>query len=180
MFNPLNLKIQTDIVTVTYSIDLFMLLTPHTFVGVAIATSVSNPLVAVPLSFVMHFFGDKVPHWDFYSNTPMEKRRTGWRPLAVMADLVLGVAVGLSFTYYALWSMGDTALALNIFLCGIASVLPDALEGPYIYYEKVPKLSMFIYRIQKKAQFQAPLPWGVLTQILVVVVCLGLILNSIL
>lgn len=147
-----------------------MLLTPHTFVGIAIGSSITNPFIAVPLSFAMHFLGDKVPHWDFFSNTEKHQRREGWRPLAVMADLVVGVAIGLTATYYSLWVLGNNALALNIFLCGIASVLPDALEGPYIYMKKEPKILRPITMVQKRMQFQAPLPWGILTQILVILV----------
>ncbi len=149
-----------------------MLLTPHVFVGVAIGTSLTNPILAVPLSFFMHFVGDKVPHWDFYSNTKKDERRKGWRPIAVMADLAIGIGVGLTFTYYTLWVINDPALAVNVFLCGIASVLPDALEGPYIFMEKEPKWLQPITNIQKKMQFQAPLPWGLLTQVAVVLVCL--------
>ena len=50
-----------------------MLLTPHTLVGVAIATNISNPFLAIPLAFISHFLGDKIPHWDFYSNTKKRK-----------------------------------------------------------------------------------------------------------
>jgi hypothetical protein len=155
-----------------------MLLTPHTFVGVAIGATVANPLIAVPLSFLMHFAGDKVPHWDFYSNTKKEERLVGWRPLAVMADLMTGVAIGLTFTYYTLWVVGDTSMALNIFLCGIASVLPDALEGPYIFMKKEPRFLQPITQIQKRMQFQAPLPWGLLTQVGVIVISAVVILNK--
>lgn len=138
-----------------------MLLTPHTFVGVAVGASISNPFLAVPLSFVLHFVLDKTPHWDFYSNTQKEERLKGWRPLAVMADLILGVAIGLVSTLYALWVLNDTAMAMNIFLCGIAAVLPDALEGPYIYMKSEPKILQPLTRLQRKMQFQAPLPWGI-------------------
>ncbi len=147
-----------------------MLLTPHTFVGVAIGASVANPLIAVPLSFIMHFVGDRVPHWDFYSNTEKSQRREGWRPLAVMADLSLGIGLGLSVTLYALWVLNDQALALNIFLCGVASVLPDALEGPYIYMKSEPKILSYLTEIQRKLQFQAPLPWGIITQLIVIII----------
>jgi len=156
-----------------------MLLTPHTFVGVAIATAIPNPYIAVPLSFAMHFAGDMIPHWDFFSNTKKEERLVGWRPLAVMADLVIGVAVGLIFTLYTLWVLRNSSLAINIFLCGIVSVLPDALEGPYIYMQSNPKILRWLVKIQSKMQFQAPLPWGVITQIFVIFVSLSLILSSI-
>jgi hypothetical protein len=157
-----------------------MLLTPHTMVGLAIGTAVSNPFLGVPLSIAMHFVGDLVPHWDFYSNTTKEERRTGWRPLAVMADLVCGVSIGLTATLFALWVKHDSSLAINMFLCGIGSVLPDALEGPHIYFHKEPKLLKIISVAQSKLQFQAPLPWGIISQLLVMLFSLLLVLNSLL
>jgi hypothetical protein len=151
-----------------------MLLTPHVLVGMAIAKAVPNPVVAIPLALVMHFLGDKVPHWDFYSNTSREDRLKGWRPVAVMADFGLGIAVGLTFTLFAVWVRNDYSLAVRIFLCGIISVLPDALEAPHIFtntkYRWVEKLT----EVQKKMQTQAPLPWGLLTQAIVVALCLKL------
>ncbi len=155
-----------------------MLLTPHVFVGLAIGATVPNPILAVPLSVVMHFVGDKVPHWDFFSNTPKADRLQGWRPLAVMADLIIGVAIGLTATYYALWVLNDTALAINLFLCGIASVLPDALEGPYIYMKKEPKILSKLTSVQKRMQTQAPLPWGLVTQAIVILVSLWIFYHA--
>lgn len=153
-----------------------MLLIPHTFVGIAIASLISNPFIAVPAAFLSHFVLDKTPHWDFYSDTQKEERLKGWRPLAVMADLVIGVAVGLVVTLYFLWVVKDSTLALTIFLCGIASVLPDALEGPYIFMHKEPKILSYMTNIQRKIQFQAPLPWGLLTQLGVIAVSIYFIL----
>lgn len=156
-----------------------MLLTPHTFVGVAIAGLISNPLISVPIAFIGHFLGDKVPHWDFYSNTKKEERTKGWRPLAVMGDLAVGVAVGVGFTSYAYWGLGNPALALNIFLCGIASVLPDALSSLDLFLGKQNKALNLLNRAQSAMQFQAPLPWGILSQILVIAISLYLFSNSI-
>lgn len=153
-----------------------MLLTPHVFVGLAVAKSVPSPFVAVLVSFALHFLGDKVPHWDFYSNTPKEKRLKGWRPVAVMADFGLGIAVGLIFTLHALWVLSDFSLAVKMFLCGIVSVLPDALEAPHIYSEKKFKFVEKLTDLQRKFQSQAPLPWGLITQAGVVMFCLFLIL----
>lgn len=156
-----------------------MLLTPHTFVGVAIASLIPNPFIAVPLSFIGHFLGDKVPHWDFYSNTKREERTTGWRPMAVMGDLAVGVAVGVAFTSYAYWALNDVNFAVNIFLCGVASVLPDALSSLDLFLGKKGKLLNLLNRTQSAMQFQAPLPWGILTQILVIAISLYLFSNSI-
>jgi len=149
-----------------------MLLTPHTLVGVAIATNISNPYIAIPIAFISHFLGDKVPHWDFYSNTKKEERVKGWRPLAVMGDLAVGVAVGVAYTTYFLWVKQDLSLALVTFICGIASVLPDALSGLTIIGGKENKFLELLNKIQSKMQFQAPLPWGILTQVGVILISL--------
>ena len=149
-----------------------MLLTPHTLVGVAIATNISNPYIAIPIAFISHFLGDKVPHWDFYSNTKKEERVKGWRPLAVMGDLAVGVAVGVAYTTYFLWVKQDLSLALVTFICGIASVLPDALSGLTIIGGKENKFLELLNNVQSKMQFQAPLPWGILTQVGVILISL--------
>ena len=147
-------------------------------VGVAIGATVPNPYAAVPLSLGMHFLGDIVPHWDFYSNTSREERLKGWRPIAVMADLILAVGIGLTAVLFALWVLQDQALALNIFLCGIVSVLPDALEVPYIFMGKETGFVGMLTKIQRKIQFQAPLPWGIITQLVVMFVAGLLIVSS--
>jgi hypothetical protein len=155
-----------------------MLLTPHTIVGVAVGASVANPYIAVPISIFLHFMGDAVPHWDFFSNTTKEERLKGWRPIAVMADLVLAVGIGLTVTLYALWVLKEPALALNIFLCGIAAVLPDALEAPYIYMQKNTGFLKLLTGLQSRMQFQAPLPWGIITQLIVIMISSLVILSS--
>jgi hypothetical protein len=155
-----------------------MLLTPHTLVGVAIASAIHNPIIAVPVAFGFHFLGDLVPHWDFYSKTTREQRVKGWRPVAVMAEMGLGIAVGMYFTLQALWVYHDSMQALNIFLCGIASVLPDVLTGPDIYFDKRLKMFRWIHTLQSKLQNQAKLPWGMLSQVAVVAFCLLMISNS--
>ncbi len=155
-----------------------MLLTPHTVVGLAIGTTIQNPYIAVPLSIASHFAGDLMPHWDFYSGTKKEERIVGWRPLALMADLALGIALGLILTLYVLWVIKSPPLAVNVFLCGVASVLPDALEAPYIYMKNEPKPITFLASIQSKLQFQAPLPWGVISQLLIMALSFLVILSS--
>lgn len=157
-----------------------MLLTPHVLVGITIATAIPNPAVAVPLSFAMHFFGDLVPHWDFFSHTTREQKLSGWRIPAVMADFGLGIAVGIFFTLQALWVQHNSSLALNIFLCSLASVLPDALEAPHLYLGANDFFSRNLIAIQRRMQFQARLPWGVISQLLIASVCLVLLSNSIL
>lgn len=154
-----------------------MLLTPHTLVGVTVASAIPNPFIAIPVAFALHFLGDSVPHWDFFSNTPKEDRLKGWRLPAVIIDFGVGLAVGLIFTLHALWVRHDSSLALNIFLCSAASTLPDALEIPHIFMGANDPFTRFVLKIQHRMQFQAPLPWGLISQAVVILVCLVLLLG---
>jgi hypothetical protein len=157
-----------------------MLLTPHVLVGTAIASVIPNPLIAAPLSFISHFAGDLVPHWDFYTGTTKEERLKGWRPLAVMGDLAVGVFLGTFFTLYGLWVVKSEMLALNIFISANFAVLPDVLTGPDIYLNG--KSNVFfkaIHNLQSKLQFPMRLPWGIISQIVVSLLCSLVILNSI-
>lgn len=95
-----------------------------------------------------------------------------------MADLVLGVALGLTLTLYALWVLKNNQMALSIFVGGIGGVLPDALEGPHIYMKEEPKWVKPISKLQSRLQFQAPLPWGLLSQALVILFSSLIIANS--
>ena len=88
------------------------------------------------------------------------------------------VAVGVAFTSYAYWSLNDVNYALNIFLCGIASVLPDALSSLDLFLGKKGKLLNLLNRTQSAMQFQAPLPWGIITQIIVIAISLYLFSSS--
>lgn len=152
-----------------------MLLTPHTIVGITVASTIQQPYIAAPLAFLLHFAGDFLPHWDFYTDTTKEQKVMGWRPLAVMLDFGVAIAIGLTATLYALWVLNDINYASNIFLCGIASVLPDALTGPSIYMKNAPGFFKLIHNFQRKINNSASLVYGVATQIAVVLVCFFLL-----
>lgn len=156
-----------------------MLLTPHSLVGMAIATVVPNPAVAVPLSFISHFLGDLVPHWDFFTHTTEEERKDGWRPIAVMAELSIGVSLGTAITLYALWVVKDPNLALRIFMCGVAAVLPDVISTPALYKSGNNIISQKVGELQGKLQFQAGPIFGTLTQLIVSSCALLVILHSV-
>ena len=49
-----------------------MLETPHVAVGAAIAASIPNPLIAIPLAFASHFALELVPHWNPHLNTELK------------------------------------------------------------------------------------------------------------
>ncbi len=147
-------------------------------VGVSVAYVLQDPFIAPPLSLLLHFVGDVLPHWDFYTHTTKEQKTTGWRPLAVMADFGLGIAFGVTATLYALWVLRDTTLALTVFLSGVMSVLPDVLTGPSIYMKNANSIFKKMHEFQRKLNTSAPLVFGVLTQLVVAAASIALLVNS--
>lgn len=154
-----------------------MVLTPHVIVGIAVATAIPNPYIAVPTAFVLHFFGDLVPHWD-YTYISDSGKIDKLYPLKVMMDMGLGIGFGMFFTLYALFVLKNPATALNIFLCGITAVLPDAIVAPTIFDPETKGLPKLMFKFQSFVHFHAKLPWGLVSQVIVSAFCLLLILNS--
>ena len=88
------------------------------------------------------------------------------------------MAAGTASVLYALWVADDAALALRMLICGIGGVIPDLLSGLTLYLKNANGLLKINNRVQAKLQFQAPLPWGIFTQILVSVFSVLVILGS--
>lgn len=132
-----------------------MTATAHALVGGAIAASISNPTIGLPLSALSHPLLDMIPHWDF---------GWGWRSknkfiliLQSAADLLIGV--GLAYYFFGKYADLSYFFA-SIFLAEVW----DMLMFPYIAFNwKFPPFSSF-YNVQHKLQGKAKLPWGILSQ----------------
>ncbi len=65
----------------------------HTLVAISIAAKISNPAIALPLSFFSNYVLDMIPHWDFgYGWREKTKRKLfleGFADVAVRYLLVL-------------------------------------------------------------------------------------------
>ena len=156
-----------------------MLLSPHTMVGLAIGATIQNPLIAIPLSFVSHFVGDLVPHWDFFDHFPSKNELfKGWQGKLFFTDLSLGIALGLSFTFYALWMQQNPYLALNMFVCGITAVIPDAMYAPIVFVNSKNVIIRFFYKLQGKLHSRAEIIFGNITQIAVLISAFLVTVNS--
>lgn len=149
-----------------------MLLTPHTLVGIVIASKIGNPAIGLPLAFLSHFLGDRVPHWDFFTFNPQAKI-TPKIFLLIMLDFFLGLLIGLFFTFRALPNL---PLAATVFTAAFLANLPDGLEVPVIFFGRNNSWIRKLTDFQRWNQTRMRLPWGLFTQIFVIEVCLWLLL----
>lgn len=143
-----------------------MLSTPHIVTGIAIASKTTNPLLAIPLSFMSHFILDMVPHWNPHLNTEMRTygKITNKSKTIIILDTVIGGAIVLVATLTA----KSPEAAFLSFACASAAILPDALEAPYFFLHWKTKFIMKWIAFQKAMQSDANVFWGTLTQVITV------------
>lgn len=132
-----------------------MTATAHALVGGAIAASISNPAIGLPLAAMSHPILDMIPHWDF---------GMGWRGkntftlfLESSLDLLLGIV--LAFILF-----GKNVNPVYFLSCIFASEIWDIMMMPYLLFKwDFPPFATF-YKMQHKIQSNVKLPWGIITQ----------------
>ncbi len=146
-----------------------MTATSHALIGASIASIISNPIIGLPIAFASHFAADLVPHWDAGTN---HRKKTKLK-LAVESafDVILGFA--LVFLIFR-----NLASPTYLFFMVIAAQLPDWLKTPSdIFGLDIPPFSWMDY-LSHKLQNRMQLPWGLVTQIVVVGAIVALSLST--
>lgn len=137
-----------------------MTATGHAVVGAAIASKIPDLRIALPLALLSHFLGDALPHWDtgFYWKQKGMKRVF----LESLVDVLGGyILVFLIFILYL------HASPINVYLGVLTAQLPDYLEFPYFFLHiKLPPFT-WVNDLQHIFHKKAPLPWGLMTQMVV-------------
>lgn len=140
-----------------------MVATAHALIGAAIATKAGNPSLGLIYAFFSHFILDLTPHWD---------EGLGWQKktkIRLWVEAGIDIIASFALTYFFFHNLLDTNY---LFLIIIAAQLPDWLEAPYLFLDwKFPPFS-WIRDFQHKVQWRLDLPWGAITQLVVVLVAL--------
>lgn len=131
-----------------------MTATAHALIGGAIAASVSNPSIGLPLAAISHPIADMIPHWDF---------GLGWKKktkllLFIQAsfDLIFGILVTYLF-------FGKTTDFVYLMSAIFLSEVWDILQMPYLLWGWKFPFSYF-YKFGHDTNENAKLPWGIITQ----------------
>ena len=99
----------------------------HAIFGSLIAVTVSEPLIAIPLSLVSHFLMDIIPH---YGEDPKAPR--GSRPyyISIAADATLTILVLLLFLSF------HPVHAQLLIVCAFVAISPDLLWPLALFIKK--------------------------------------------
>jgi hypothetical protein len=145
-----------------------MTATAHALIGGAIASTIKDPNLGITLSFISHPLLDLIPHWDFGNN---------WRhkdKTKLLLESTLDFGFGILLSYFL---FGISTNFWYFITCIIASEIWDLVEAPYwILNWKFPPFS-WIYNVQSNMQGKAKLPWGIITQIVTVVLVVLILQN---
>lgn len=138
-----------------------MTATSHALIALAAGAKISNPPLAILLVFFSHFAADAVPHWDAGTNGNHKTKRKMF--VEAVIDTILSFIVIIP-----LWYFFKPHLNVGfIFLLVFVSQLPDYLEVPYLFLNwNFPPFS-WVYRFQHFFHHRLPLPWGLVTQIII-------------
>lgn len=128
--------------------------TAHALIGGAIAASIPNPAIGLPLAALSHPIADMIPHWDF---------GLGWKKktkLLLFIQASFDLLFGIALTFLLFKDVDKTYLISAIFL----SEVWDILQMPYLLFNwKFFPFSAF-YNFGHDTNGRAKLPWGILTQ----------------
>ncbi len=149
-----------------------MTATAHAIVGTLIAVRFVDPLVSLPLALGTHYLTDLIPHWDSGTN---RKQKTEKR-FIVEALVDASIAFVVSFLLYH-FIFGLTDYFYLYLVVGFA-LLPDIVTmlTRFVFKIKNP-LWNWNNRLQTKLNQKLQLPWGILTQIVVIGVFYAFLFN---
>lgn len=150
-----------------------MLLTPHVVAGVAIGSAIHNPVLAIPLAFLSHFFLDAIPHWDNIGLGLLEKHyeRVSSKTFRI---ILLDALIALSFVlFFVYWALPDYGVAVTVSFSALAAILLDVYYIPLAFFGKGWGWMMWVVKLQSKIQSssKAPIAFGLSIQAFLIVVC---------
>ena len=133
-----------------------MTATAHALVGGAIAASVANPAIGLPLAAFSHPLLDMIPHWDF--GVGWQKKTKTRMILQCIFDLSIGIVLAYLF-------FGRNTDLTYFFGAILLSVSWDISMMPYIILKKKLQPFYLFYKFGSETNKNVRLPWGILTQV---------------
>lgn len=101
-----------------------MILTTHALVGAALGKNISNPIILIILSLIIHYSMDIFRHGE-YLGKKSTLRDTWWK---VAIDLLVGISIIL---FYITYNNPGAEITRNILLGTFTSMFPDFLTVLY-------------------------------------------------
>lgn len=141
-----------------------MTATGHALVGALLAGRIGDPALAIPLSFLSHFAGDILPHWDAGTNRRRKTREQ------VVSEAMIDVVVGFILSILLFTAVTRNGNYVLLYACIFASQAPDWLSAPFVFFRFKTQPFKFVSDIQEKLHTKLDKPWGIVTQVAFIIV----------
>lgn len=143
-----------------------MFWTIHVLVGILLGLKL-NPILAIPIAFLSHFIIDMIPHWDSYFDKK-NFQKTGKAEIKKKDVFIRGADGIISLAIIAVFLYNSPNIF--IFLAIIASLLPDISKLGYYLGLRNAKWFKAYLKFHTKIQFDVPIFWGIITQIILALI----------
>ncbi|MEK9176109.1 MAG: hypothetical protein AAB520_01555 [Patescibacteria group bacterium] len=141
-----------------------MTATGHAVIGVAIAATISNPILAIPIALASHIAADLFPHWDTGTNRKSKSLRRFW------TDTIFDVLLAIGLTVFLVRFLFPQTSLIYAFIIVTAASFFDIVTGPYLFFNwNFPPFS-WAYKFQKKFDSKLDKPWGIVGQVTVLAI----------
>lgn len=138
-----------------------MTATSHALIGASIAYRLPNPWVGLPLALLSHFLADIIPHWDVGNRRRLKSRRRLF--IEAGMDVLLGLV--LVWSVFNHRSVNSLYLIAAIFIAQLPDWIDSFLPLALNYHGFPVRL---VERVQHLFQWRLDLPWGLITQTVLV------------
>ncbi|MGI5827491.1 MAG: hypothetical protein ACOX6V_00545 [Patescibacteria group bacterium] len=148
-----------------------MLITPHILVGIYLAFYFP-PLLALPTALASHFLFDQFyPHWNPHIYTEIKKCGR----ISTNSLLVIGIdalLTALILFWISTNFLDNIAFMLTVVACATLAILPDIVTIPFFFFNYRNKTILKCITFTHKHQAQAGPVWGMVTQVIISLICL--------
>ncbi len=148
-----------------------MTATAHAIIGTVIAAKVGNPALAIPIAILSHLAADSFPHWDSGTN---ERKKTKRR---ITIEAVIDVCSGFAAMVLLIYFLFPQTSYIYAFIIVLFAQFFDWTTAPYYFWKwKFPPFT-WSYNFGMKFDNRLDAPWGVINQILILVLLVVLAKN---
>lgn len=143
-----------------------MTATAHALLGTIIAAKVGNPSIALPLAIISHIVTDAIPHWDAATY------KNGKNGHQMFFGSIIDVGLGFVLSYSLLFLLFPKTNLIYVLILIIASQGLDWITAPYYFFGVKKPPFIWFYQFQKIFHKALDNPWGIITQVGVVLAVL--------
>ncbi len=145
-----------------------MTATGHAIIGTLIAAKIGNPYLAVPLAIASHIAADLIPHWDTATNVKAKGKHR------VIVETLYDIALGFFLSWLLIIYFFPNTNPIYVIFMILVSQSLDWLTAPYYFWNMQFPLFRWAYTFQKKFDNSLDAPWGIIIQVIVLVLLIAL------